>query len=188
MKHYSRYALQRCSQRGVSACDIELALLYGTRNRTFSDTEYVLTDRCLLKSGLPERLRGLCVIVTSGGVVKTVMFRYKVKRRPGLLRRAMLVEALELQDFKAEISTLRSGDMEYYPRYNAEIRREQRDVRKARQHLTSREYLALEMKHEKGYTYRQMAKAFEISLPEAVELYRKAHLIMLKYLGEGEKN
>lgn len=105
MKHFLPHADLRCAQRGYNETDVELALCFGTRQRSFkARTKFVLTDRAICKAGLPDKLRGLCLIVAPDGTIVTVMRHYKtIKRRPSHLRRAGLIEALETVEMQREL-------------------------------------------------------------------------------------
>lgn len=85
----SRHARMRCQQRGVRWEDVEVALR-AKPTWNGGDLVYCVTDRLLLRLGLPhraDRLRGLTVVVTPHGVVRTVKWDEE-KRKRGLLRRS----------------------------------------------------------------------------------------------------
>lgn len=106
MKHFSRCALTGCARGAISPRhDVELAIKKGSRHRSFQDTEYLLTDRALRAAGLRENLRGLSVIVTGDNTIRTCLWRYKIKKRPGVLRRLQLIDAIVEQEMRREIRT-----------------------------------------------------------------------------------
>ncbi len=86
----------RSRQRCIGDEVVELVLLYGHRRHSHGDLVYEIRDRSL--RGTPyerdaDRLRGATVVVTSDGAVRTVMWDYRLRRRPGLLRRRRLTLA-----------------------------------------------------------------------------------------------
>lgn len=83
----------RSQQRSIDDQVVELVLRYGHRRHSHGDMVYELRDRSL--RGTPfereaDRLRGASVVLTSDGMVRTVMWDYRLRRRPGLLRRRRL--------------------------------------------------------------------------------------------------
>ncbi len=85
---FSAHALRRAQQRGIALRAILLAL---QTRPVFSrgDMVFRITDRFLMRIGhtcLADRLRGLTVIVTGDGVIRTVMWDRR-SRRTGCLRR-----------------------------------------------------------------------------------------------------
>lgn len=71
--------------------EVDIALQHGEARWSRGDRVHVLTDRTL--RGTPwedqaDRLRGLTVVVTVDGTVRTVKWDFKVRSRPGVLRRA----------------------------------------------------------------------------------------------------
>lgn len=88
---FSRHAQQRHQQRGVPEWAIDLAL----RARPFYShgaLVYRVTDRLLLQLGredLADRLRGLTVVTGTDGMVVTVKWDERLRRR-GCLRRSKL--------------------------------------------------------------------------------------------------
>jgi hypothetical protein len=90
----SEHARRRCQQRGVRAADLRVAL----RARPVydhGDLVYRVTHRLLVRLGLgreAERLRGLAVVVSPEGAVRTVKWDYDARRR-GMLRRSRLLSA-----------------------------------------------------------------------------------------------
>lgn len=90
----SAHALKRGHQRAISRADIDLALMYGRRKRSYGDFCFTLTDRALRDTpheALCDRLRGLCVVLSGDGTVRTVKWDGRTTRRPGVLRRALRV-------------------------------------------------------------------------------------------------
>ena len=86
----------RSQQRSIDDQVVELVLRYGHRRYSHGDMVYELRDRNL--RGTPfereaDRLRGAAVVLTSDGAVRTVMWDYRLRRRPGLLRRRRLAAA-----------------------------------------------------------------------------------------------
>ena len=84
----------RSRQRSIDEEVVELARRYGHRSYSHGDTVYEIRDRSLL--GTPferdaDRLRGATVVLTSDGSVRTVMWAYRLRHRPGLLRRQRLL-------------------------------------------------------------------------------------------------
>lgn len=85
----SEHALRRCQQRAVREEDLRVALRAKPVHDR-GDLVYRVTDRLLLRLGLAreaERLRGLVVVVTRDGVVRTVKWDFELRQR-GLLRRS----------------------------------------------------------------------------------------------------
>lgn len=87
---WSKHARVRLRQRAATPDMVELVLCHGTVSHHGGDEVYVLTDRSLV--GTPherkaDRLRGLCVVLTQDGTVRTVMWNHRVRHRPGRLRR-----------------------------------------------------------------------------------------------------
>ncbi len=85
---FTLHAWQRCRQRAVPLWAVSLAL---EADPVFhhGDFVYCLTDRFLLRRGLNrlvERLRGLTVVVGRDGVIRTVKWDFR-KRRKGCGRR-----------------------------------------------------------------------------------------------------
>jgi hypothetical protein len=85
----SIHAQSRMQQRAIRPHNVQLALEYGEREHHQGDVCYTLTDRALRDTPwqhLADRLRGLCVVLTRDDVVKTVKWRWDVRKRAGVLR------------------------------------------------------------------------------------------------------
>jgi len=93
----TRHAQTRAQQRGICNEQIALALSYGVRHRVYCGREsFTLTDRALARGqahGESSRSRGVRVIVQDD-VIITVFHVDRVARRPGIGRRAYLLEEL----------------------------------------------------------------------------------------------
>jgi len=79
----THHARQRCQQRCIQSQRIQIALDYGRPARPYV---LVLDDRSLEGTPYQHRtaeLRGLCVVLTPDGAVRTVMWDYNLRRRPG---------------------------------------------------------------------------------------------------------
>jgi hypothetical protein len=90
----SEHARRRCQQRGVREEDVGVALkAKPVYNR--GDLVCRVMDRLLVRLGLvreADRLRGLTVVVTREGVVRTVKWDFWSRRR-GMLRGSRLRSA-----------------------------------------------------------------------------------------------
>lgn len=78
----SEHALRRCQQRGVREEDLRVALRAKPVHDR-GDLVYRVTDLLLLQLGLArqaDRLRGLVVVVTREGVVRTVKWNFELRR------------------------------------------------------------------------------------------------------------
>ena len=87
MKH-TRHSRTRSGQRAISDDYIEIALSHGKPSHSYGDMAYTLDDRSLLGTPFQSqtgRLRGLSVVVTRDGHIRTVKWVYHLrKRRPAL--------------------------------------------------------------------------------------------------------
>lgn len=90
----SAHALKRGHQRAISRADIDLALRFAFAKRSHGDLCFTLTDRALRDTPHErccDRLRGLCVVLSGDGTVRTVKWDGRTTRRPGVMRRAFRV-------------------------------------------------------------------------------------------------
>lgn len=88
--HLSFHARTRLNQRGIDLHDLQIALDCGTRRRSHGDWVFLLTDRSLQNTSHEkkcDRLRGLCLVITEGNVVRTVKWDRQCRARGGILRR-----------------------------------------------------------------------------------------------------
>lgn len=86
----SRHARERMRQRAIGDAELLIALAVARPAHHLGDVLYLVTDRCLRGTPwarLADRLRGLCVVIAPDGVVKTVKWHYRTRRRAGVLRR-----------------------------------------------------------------------------------------------------
>jgi hypothetical protein len=93
---YSSHGLVRMQQRGITARMVGIAVRCGERSWSHSMVCYRITDRSLRNTPYAsevDQLRGVCVVMADGKHVVTVKWDYRM-RRPGLMRRARLVERL----------------------------------------------------------------------------------------------
>jgi len=90
MLSHTRHSATRAQQRAISDQAIDIALAHhGRRQHTHGDLSYTLDDRSLRHTPyarLADRLRGLTVVLTREGTIKTVKWTYAIRRRPGVLR------------------------------------------------------------------------------------------------------
>lgn len=89
--YLSFHARGRLNQRGIGFDDLQIVLDCGARRRSHGDWILLLTDRALQNTPHEkqcDRLRGLCLVITAGHVVRTVKWDKKAARHPGILRRA----------------------------------------------------------------------------------------------------
>lgn len=87
MQELSRHARTRMQQRGIRHEMVDIALRYGYLRYSHGSEVYELRDRSLV--GTPyerftERLRGLAVVMTADGEVRTVKWVFHLRRRPGV--------------------------------------------------------------------------------------------------------
>lgn len=86
---HTRHSARRGQQRAISQEHIDIALAHGRPSQSHGDTSYTLDDRTLQHtpySRRADRLRGLTVVLTSDGKLRTVKWDYRIRRRPGILR------------------------------------------------------------------------------------------------------
>ena len=89
----THHATVRSQQRGISQRDIDIALSFGEQRSSHGDRLHTLTDRALRDTPHADecdRLRGLCVVLTSDDVVRTTKWDFKISSRPGVLRGSAL--------------------------------------------------------------------------------------------------
>lgn len=87
------HAEERMHQRCIHDEDIAIALWLGEASHSYGDVVYTLTDRCLRGTRWErkaDRLRGLAVVLTDDGWVRTVMWNDRVRHRAGVLRRGQV--------------------------------------------------------------------------------------------------
>ncbi len=102
--HLSFHARTRLSQRGIDLNDLQIALNCGTRRRSHGNWVLLLTDRALQNTEHEkkcDRLRGLCLVITTDNVVRTVKWDNQCRDRGGILRRSKRQNALSNHDLRA---------------------------------------------------------------------------------------
>jgi hypothetical protein len=85
------HVIRKQQQRAISKNMILIALNYGIKNRSFQDTTYTITDRCLINTKYEKylsKLRGLTIVGNwteeqkdNYFVIITCYWNYKVKSR-----------------------------------------------------------------------------------------------------------
>ena len=102
--HLSFHAAIRLNQRGIGLDDLQIALDCGTKRRSHGDWVFLLTDRALQNTAHEkhcDRLRGLCLVITTGNVVRTVKWDRQCRARGGILRRSKQQNTLSNHDLRA---------------------------------------------------------------------------------------